>query len=105
MDRKTKKGSRDQSRSSRTDHGQICQFQPSEDQADPQYHQIIETQKCLDRGQVFFFSFCRGQKVQCCCRSAGGKQSVADPADDTQNRSRFCCRTHMDPVGEDKEKD
>ena len=87
MDYKSEQGARDQSRCPCAHHGQICQFQPSEDQADHQYHQIIETQECLDRGQVFLFSFRGGQKIQGSGRSAGCKQPVADAADDSQDRS------------------
>ena len=58
----------------------------AEDQTDHKDNEIIDTEECLDRCQVFLFVFGGGQKIQRRGRSAGSKEAVADPADHAEDR-------------------
>jgi hypothetical protein len=104
MNQKPQKRSRNQSNRPGTDKGKIRKVKAAEKQADQHDKKIIDTEECLDRRQVFLFTFDGRQKIEGRSRTAGGKEAIKNSADYPQNGSRHRSWMNMDPVREEKEK-
>ena len=94
MNHKSQKCPGNQSDSTCTHHRQVRHVKTSQNQTDHQNHEVIHTEKSLDRGQILPFPFCGGEKIQSSSRSTGGKQAIADTAYNAQNRATA---TNMTP--------
>ena len=84
---------------------EIRKHKTAKDETDHKDNKIVHTEECLDRSQVFLFVVGGRKQIERCGRSAGGKQPVADPADDSEEGSGYRRRLYMDPVRKNEEKD
>ena len=84
---------------------QICHCEPAHDKTDDKDDKIVDAEEGLDRCKIFPFILGGRQQVERGGRTAGSKKSVADAADDTEDRTGQGCGVNSDPIREDKEKD
>ena len=87
MDHKPEESAREHGCDTGADKRKVRHVQPPEDQADDQDQNIVDAEECLDRCQVFLFVFGGRKQVQRRSWPAGRKETVADAADHSQDRS------------------
>ena len=87
MDHKTKESSRQHGGNSGAYHRKVRHVEPAEEKTDHKNYNIVDTEECLDRCQVFLFVFGGRKQVQRRSWPAGRKETVADAADHSQDRS------------------
>ena len=77
------------------DHGKVRHVEPPEDETDHKNYNIVDTEECLDRCQVFLFIFGGGKQVERRSGTARREQAVTDAADDCGRNQE---REHDSPL-------